>query len=112
MGHADPKVFGLLDQTLWTADAPRFRRINKIKSDEIFGVIRPNMEAVAVVAVAWDELTVVERDPIFGSVSCAKADSRRAKESNSNKRAYTDSREDRKAKDQTVTSNWLMILTT
>jgi hypothetical protein len=68
------------------------------------------METIAVVPFVRDELTVIECDPIFGSVSCAKADSRGAKESNSNERDCADSRGDRKASDQMVTSNWLSSL--
>jgi hypothetical protein len=69
LGYANPKIFGLFDQARRT-DARRFRRINKVESDEILGVIHPNVETVTVVRFVWDELTVIEGNPIFFSPRC------------------------------------------
>ena len=61
------------------------------------------MKAVAVIGWVCNETAILQNNPIFRSVASGNMDSRGAKNSNRDERAYTDSREDRKAKDQTAT---------
>jgi hypothetical protein len=61
------------------------------------------MKAVAVIGRICNETAILQNNPVFRSVASGNMDCRGAKNSNGDERAYTDSREDRKTKDQTAT---------
>jgi hypothetical protein len=66
------------------------------------------MKAVAVIRGIYDETAILKNNPIFRAVAAGNVDNCGPKNSNGNDCAYTNSREDRKPKDQSGTSNWLM----
>src|ERR1044071_5562482 len=68
------------------------------------------MKAVAVVSGIRDEPAIFQYHPISGLVPCPKIDRRAPNNENRNERVYTESRVNRKPKNQSSTSNWLVIL--
>src|ERR1051325_3476763 len=68
------------------------------------------MKAVAVIRGIRNEPAIFQHHPISGLVPCPKIDRRAPNNENRNERVYTESRVNRKPKNQSSTSNWLMIL--
>jgi hypothetical protein len=106
--HCNTKIFRLFNE------ASRrhficFWRVNEIKTKQIFLLAVTYMKAVAIIRGIRDKSAIFQHNPISRLISCANFD-RRAPNNRSDERAYTDSRVDRKPKDQSGTSNWLMIL--
>ena len=98
-GTVTPKIFGLVNQTCRT-DARRFRSINKIKPDEIFGVIRSNVKTVSIVRLVRNESAILKHNPVFLFPGCAKIDIAKAK-CDPNQQC---------SRNQIATSNWLINL--
>src|SRR5262245_59660444 len=106
--HCNIKIFRLFNE------ASRrhficFWRVNEIKTKQIFLLAGTYMEAVAIIRRIRDESAIFQHNPISRLISCANFD-RRAPNNSSNERPYTESRKNRKSKDQSSTSNWVMIL--
>jgi hypothetical protein len=109
--HSETKVFCLLDEASG-CQRIRLGRVNKVQSKQVFLLTSTHVKAVAVVRWIRYQSAIFQHNPIFRSILCAKVNRRARNDNNRNERAYTNSRQDRKAKDQSGTSNWLMILNT
>ncbi len=106
--HRNTKIFRLFNKPS-RRHFVRFGRVNEIKTKQVFLLTGAHMKAVAVIGWVCNETAILQNNPIFRSAASGHMDSRGAKNSDGDDRAYTDSREDRKAKDQSGTSNWLIL---
>src|SRR5262249_40314777 len=67
----------------------RFRRVNEIKTKQVFLSAGTHMEAVAIIRPIQDEPALFQDNPISALVSRAKIDSRAPNNNSSNERGYT-----------------------
>src|SRR5215211_4682821 len=106
--HRNTEIFRLFNKPS-RRHFVRFGRVNEIKTKQVFLLADTHMKAVAVIGWVCNETAILQNNPMFGSVTSRNMDCGAANNSNGDDRSQTDSREDRKAKDQSATSNWLIL---
>src|SRR5207249_7447656 len=102
------KIFRLINQSS-RSHFICFGRIDEIEPKEVLVRAGTHMKTVAVIRRIRNQLAIFQDNPLFRSASCGNIDGRGPKNSSANQRAYTDSREDRKIKGQTFTSNGSIV---
>ena len=104
LGNGGRKIFRLFNQAFWTHFIC-FGRIDEIEPKEVLVRAGTHMKTVAVIRRIRNQLAIFQHNPLFRSVSRITVDRCGPKKSDANERAYTGSRENRKIKGQSGTSN-------
>lgn len=106
--HSNIKVSRLINEPSGSHFV-RFGRVDEVKTKEIFLITGDYMKAVSVIRRIRNQPAIFQHDPVSGLIP-GKEIIRRAPNDNNDKRAYTDSRVDRKPRNQSGTSNWPTIM--
>jgi hypothetical protein len=105
LGHSDRKVFRLFNQAR-RIQFVRLGRVNHIEAKYVFLAANADVKTISIIGWIDDEPAILKDSPI---VACAKIGNRRPKD-RGNDYSSGKSQRDRRAKDQTGTSNWLISL--
>jgi hypothetical protein len=109
--HSNIKIFRLFDEAS-RRHFVCFGRVNEIKTKQVFLIPSTHVKAVAIIRRVRDQPTILQHNPIFGSIAGGNIANGRPNNGGADDRSSGETQRNRRANDQMATSKWLRSLNT